>query len=659
MKTKIVSLFLKREHLILVSKMLQITDNANDQEIHIQKIDSKNQKSENRILKTERWPQQDLEYFQNCFLQIANLTFSYFKFHLPANSALQIKEHIKFIHVIKQINFGGVTIEEVFKQQRTRLNLEISKITKSIKLIDEPIMSKLMNTKIDLFQIQTIQDKYFFPKNNDFITPYLILNLKSHIPKTTLRYQNKELQSSITSLEDIPPFQLMNSNLIQPILNYESFKNGYEYKFNKLMQRNSLVQYTIKKYQNKIKQYEIKPEHNRTEDSLNEIKKIFCSQIKQVYENKINQIFIDSNIKFINPTNYESPSLKVTPFQTVKNFESVIMNQIKENQESQEFIPSQNVNEEQTIPKTFDFPQNHDLISLSISQQCLKDSMMMYFQTQKNLQISEDKSSNKLEQRLIKPTLQSLDFKQSELQNQSSSRFHRKIFNLNIQDKNDNSQLNNKFLNIQHQIIEPSTKQLEFQNQKEPPTKQIEFLNQKAILSNRNLQQKSLDRITLKPLVYQTARLKEIRDSNREKKESSFPYIKESLPNIQQGANDFEQEKLKEHESKFSLQGGLQKRIQTNEKEENPVKEILLFQKKNCNLKNQIQNQLILLTRSEQILNTLMSNGQIKGTELYQQLLQPIKIHSSAKFLTPKSNNLISRTKFKKIYQDSNMFSLK
>ncbi|CAD8049356.1 unnamed protein product [Paramecium sonneborni] len=649
MKTKIVSLFLKREHLILLSKMLQITDNSTEQETLIFKIDSQNQKSENRILKTERWPQQDLDYFQNSFLQIANLSFSYFKFHFPANSALQIKEHIKFIHVVKQINFGGVTIEEVFKQQRTRLNLEISKITKSIKLIDEPITSKLMNTKIDLSSIQTIQDKYFFPKNNDFMTPYLILNLKPHIPKTTIRYQNKELQQSITSLEDIPPFQFMNSNLIQPILNYESLKNSYEYKFNKLMQRNSLVQYTIRRYQNKIKQYEIKSQDDHIDDPLIEIKIMFCSQIKQLCENKINQSLIDSNLKFLNTPSIENSSLKITPFQTIKDLESVIFNQIKEKQQSQEIIPSQNINEEQNKTKPFDFAQNTNLLSLNISQKYLKDSTITNFESQNNYQILDNESTNKLEQRLIKPSLQSLDLKQTELLNQSSGRYQRKIYHLKIQEKYDKSQSNHKFLNIPHQTMEPPISQIEFQNKD----------NQKAILTNRNLQQKSLDRITLKPLAYQSAKLKEIRDSNRDKNESSFPYIKESLPNIGFTMNDSEHEKLKECEAKFSSQGGLLKCIQKNEKEENSVKEILLFQKKNCNLRNQLQNQLILLTRSEQILTTLMSNGQIRGTELYQQLLQPIKIHSSAKFLTPKSNNLISRTKFKKIQQDGKMFSLK
>ncbi|CAD8133946.1 unnamed protein product [Paramecium pentaurelia] len=649
MKTKIVSLFLKREHLILLSKMLQLTENTNEQDIQIQKIDSQNQKSENRILKTERWPQQDLDYFQNSFLQIANLTFSFFKFHFPANSALQIKEHIKFIHVVKQINFGGVTIEEVFKQQRTRLNIEVAKITKSIKLIDEPIMPKLMNSKIDLAYIQTIQDKYFFPKNNDFIAPYLILNLKPHIPKTTIRYQNKELQQSITSLEDIPPFQFMNSNLIQPILNYESLKNGFDYKFNKLMQRNQLVQCTIKRYSNKIKQYEIKSEDANIEDSLQEIKKLFYAQIKQLCDNKITSTLIDSNLKFIQPQNIEESSCKFTPIQTIKDFESLLFNQITEQQESQDIIHHHNFNEQQCIRLHQDFIQTPNLLSINKSQKFLQDSAIKQVETQKNLQLSENESTIKLETRLIKPSLKSLDLKQFELLNQSTSRHQRKMYNQKIHEQNDKSQSNHKFFNIPLQTIEPPASQTEQQN--------IDI--QKSIFTNRNLQQKSLDRITLKPIAYQTVRMKEIRDSNKNKKEASFPYIKESLPIIGLSVNDTEQQKLKECESKFSLQGSLSKRVQTNEKEENSVKEILLFQKKNCNLKNQLQHQLILLTRSEQILTTLMSNGQIRGTELYQQLLQPIKINSSAKFLTPKSNNLMSRSKFKKIQQESKMFSLK
>ncbi|CAD8133776.1 unnamed protein product [Paramecium octaurelia] len=646
MKTKIVSLFLKREHLILLSKMLQITDNTTDQDIQIQKIDSQNQKSENRILKTERWPQQDLDYFQNSFLQITNLTFSFFKFHFPANSALQIKEHIKFIHVVKQINFGGVTIEEVFKQQRTRLNLEVAKITKSVKLIDEPIMPKLMNSKIDLAYIQTIQDKYFFPKNNDFMTPYLILNLKPHIPKTTVRYQNKELQQSITSLEDIPPFQFMNTNLIQPILNYESLKNGFEYKFNKLLQRNSLVQCTIKRYSHKIKQFEIKSEDAHIEDSLREIKKLFYSQIKQLCDNKMPSTLLDSNLKFLQPKNCEDPSCKFTPIQTIKDFESLLFNQIKEEEESQEIVLHTNFNEQTSERKPLDFRQTPKLLSLNISQKFLQDSTMKQFESQ---QQSENESINKLEARLIKPSLKSLDLKQSELLNQSTNRHQRKLHNSKLQEQNDKSQSNHKFFNIPLQTIEPPNPQTESQ------ATEIS----KSIFTNRNLQQKSLDRITLKPIAYQTARMKEIRDSNKDKKETSFPYIKESLPIIGLNVNDSEQQRLKECESKFSQQGSLQKRMQTNEKEENSVKEILLFQKKNCNLKNQLQHQLILLTRSEQILTTLMSNGQIRGTELYQQLLQPIKVNSSAKFLTPKSNNLISRTKFKKIQQESKMFSLK
>ncbi|CAD8046584.1 unnamed protein product [Paramecium primaurelia] len=633
MKTKIVSLFLKREHLILLSKMLQITDNATEQDTQIQKIDSQNQKSENRILKTERWPQQDLDYFQNSFLQIANLTFSYFKFHFPANSALQIKEHIKFVHIVKQINFGGVTIEDVFKQQRTRLNLEVSKITKSIKLIDEPIMSKLMNQKIDLAYIQTIQDKYFYPKNNDFMAPYIILNLKPHISKTTTRYQYKELQQSITSLEDIPPFQFMNSNLIQPILNYDSLKNTFEYKFNKLMQRNQLVQYTIKRYSNKIKQYEIKSEDDHNNNSLKEIKKLFSIQIKQLSENKLNQSLIDSNLKLLNPQNFIDSSPKIIPLL----FQSEIFNQIKE--ESQDINPIcyQQIyhNQDQNCRQT------QKIMSLNISQQYLQDSK--YVETQKNLQLSQIESANKLEQRLIKPSLKSLDFKQSELLNQSTGRYQRKMNNVKIQDQNDNSQSNNKFLNIPHQTIEPPITQIDIQTT--------------DIQTNRNHQQKSLDRITLKPLAYQSARLKGIKDSNQ--KESSFPYIKESLPNICLSINDSHQNKLKESESKFSLQGSLQKKIQTNEKEKESLRDILLLQKKNSNLKNQLQNQLILLTHSEQILTTLMSNGSIRGTELYQQLLQPITINSSAKFLTPKSNNILSRAKFRKMQQESKMFSLK
>ncbi|CAD8212203.1 unnamed protein product [Paramecium octaurelia] len=640
MKAKIVSLFLKREHLILLSKMLQITENTTDQDIQIQKIDSQNQKSENRILKTERWPQQDLDYFQNCFLQIANLTFSYFKFHFPANSALQIKEHIKFVHVVKQINFGGVTIEEVFKQQRTRLNLEVSKITKSIKLIDEPIMPKLMNSKIDLVYIQRIQEKYFFPKNNDFMAPYLILSLKPHIHKTTARHQNNQLSQSITSLEDIPPFQFMNANLIQPILNYESLKNSFEYKFNKLMQRNSLVQYTIKRYSNKIKQFEIKSEDDHTDTSLSEIKKLFCVQIKQLCDNKLSQSQIDTNLRLFNSQSLVEFSPKITPFQSIRVIESQIFNQIKEEQEFQEIHST--FNQEQCDSKREDFRQTPNVRSLNISQQYLQDSAIKSVETQKNLQFNSNESFNKLESRLIKQSLKSLDFQSSELLNQSTGRNYRKIKTQKLQDQSQKSQSNHRLQNIPHQTIEPPTSQFDVQNMD----------IQTSILSNRNLQQKSLDRITLKPLDYQSARLQEIKDPNL--KESSFPYIKNQLPNIGLITCDSHQQRLKESESKFSLQSNLQKKIQSDS-----LKDMLLLQKKNCNLKDQLQNKLILLTHSEQILTTLMSNGSIRGTQLYQQLLQPITINSNAKFLTPKSNNIISRTKFRRMQQESKMFSLK
>ncbi|CAD8087904.1 unnamed protein product [Paramecium sonneborni] len=621
MKTKIVSLFLKREHLILLSKMLQLSENVIESYGQIQKIDIHNQQSENKILKTERWPQSDLEYFQNNFLQIANLSFSYFKMHFPANSAIHIKDHIKFIQILKQINYGGVTIEDVFKQQRLRLQLEVTKITKAIKTIDEPIMPKIMNNKIDILSIQTIQDKYFYPKNQDFMNPYLILNLKMPMTKTTARPINKELYQSITSLEDIPSFQFMNSTLIQPILNYDILKNSFDYKMNKLMLRNQQIQYTIKRYQQSIKNYD-DIDDNMQDNSLKEIRKIFCLSIKQIYETKIKE-GIDQTSQVTKTQMEEQISQKFSQHkkEIFKQSESILHNSIQEDeqqqyQEIQKLINCNQISREQSPNLSNSSPKLH---SLRLSPQVLLESSYQQTLSQKLLPTDESHLQNQSSIKIVlknKNSFKSLDLQQSLILSPSTLRFPKKLFAYQkfetFNQQNIQSSQNTKIqLDIPIQTSENQEQSIETQN--------IEI--QKLNLTSRNIQKTSLDFIPQRPLAVQSIRLKKLKDKDKrfDKKETSFPYVKESLPRVQ---------------------------------------EVLLFQKNNT-MRNHLQNQLILLTRSEQILTSLMSNGQIRGTELYKQLLQPIKLTTSQKFLSPKSNTLISRTKFKKIQQETKMFNLK
>ncbi|CAD8167095.1 unnamed protein product [Paramecium pentaurelia] len=616
MKTKIVSLFLKREHLILLSKMLQLSENVIESDSQILKLDIQNQQSENKILKTERWPQLDLDYFQNNFLQIANLSFSYFKLHFPANSAIHIKDHIKFIQILKQINYGGVTIEDVFKQQRSRLQIEVTKITKSIKTVDEPIMPKIMNYKIDLEQIQTIQDKYFYPKNSDFLNPYLILNLKMPLPKSTARPLNKELYQSITSLEDVPSFQFMNSTLIQPILNYDMLKNSFEYRMNKLMQRNQQIQYTIKRYQLSIKNYD-NINDDIQDSSLQEIKKIFCSSIKQIYDKKNKDIVLEQNKK-INID--EQISKQSSPHQTevFKENDSLLYKPIQEDeQQYQDVVTCTNYNErsQDQLPD-FD-PESPKLHSLRLTPYGFMETTYQQTLSQKMLPLDHQHQLTQSPLRAIpkyKGSYKSLDLQQSLILSPSTLKYPKKIFAYQKAQK----------LNQQNSQNDPNTKvildlPIQTSENLEQSIETQTLDTQKAILTNRNTQKTCLDKIPLKPIAIQQIRLKKLKDKLIDKKETTLPYVRESLPRVQ---------------------------------------EVLMFQKKN-NMKNQLQYQLILLTRSEQILTSLMSNGQIRGTELYQQLLQPIKLTTSQKFLSPKSNTLISRTKFKKIQQETKMFNLK
>ncbi|CAD8074601.1 unnamed protein product [Paramecium primaurelia] len=616
MKTKILSLFLKREHLILLSKMLQLSENVIESDSQILKLDIQNQQSENKILKTERWPQLDLDYFQNNFLQIANLSFSYFKLHFPANSAIHIKDHIKFIQILKQINYGGVTIEDVFKQQRSRLQIEVSKITKSIKTVDEPIMPKIMNYKIDLEQIQTIQDKYFYPKNSDFLNPYLILNLKMPFPKSTARPLNKELYQSITSLEDVPSFQFMNSTLIQPILNYDMLKNSFDYRMNKLMQRNQQIQYTIKRYQQSIKNYD-NINDDIQDSSLKEIKKIFCSSIKQIYDKKNKDIVLEQNKKI---TIDEQISKQSSPHQTevFKENDSLLYKPIQEDeQQYQEVVTCTNQNErsQDQLPD-FD-PESPKLHSLRLTPYGFMETTYQQTVSQKMLPLDHQHQLTQSPLRAIpkyKASYKSLDLQQSLILSPSTLKYPKKIFAYQKAQK----------LNQQNSQNDPNTKvildlPIQTSENLEQSIETQTLDTQKAILTNRNTQKTCLDKIPLKPIAIQQIRLKKLKDKLIDKKETTLPYVRESLPRVQ---------------------------------------EVLMFQKKN-NMKNQLQYQLILLTRSEQILTSLMSNGQIRGTELYQQLLQPIKLTTSQKFLSPKSNTLISRTKFKKIQQETKMFNLK
>ncbi|CAD8045749.1 unnamed protein product [Paramecium primaurelia] len=125
------------------------------------------------------------------------------------------------------------------------LQLERMKLIKSQKLIDEPIHPKIANYKIDFTYVQYLFNKYYNSKNIDYKQPYQLLNL---LVKKKLYRINNRICMSITSLEDVPQLQLINTNLIQPILNYDQFNSTFEKRMNKLMNRNSQIQQSIRQY---------------------------------------------------------------------------------------------------------------------------------------------------------------------------------------------------------------------------------------------------------------------------------------------------------------------------------------------------------------------------------------------------------------------------
>ncbi|CAD8159406.1 unnamed protein product [Paramecium octaurelia] len=240
MKYNLVLLFLKREHLILLTKIALLNEQNPTCEYQINLIDQEIQNEEKLLIKS-KWTQSELEAVKQQILQIANLTFSYYKLHFPINSSVSIKEHIKFIQIIRNLNYNWTTLDDIFKQ----LQLERMKLIKSQKLIEEPIHPKIANYKIDFTYVQYLFNKYYNSKNIDYKQPYQLLNL--FVKKKLYRINNRVCMS-ITSLEDVPQLQLINTNLIQPILNYDQFNSTFEKRMNKLMNRNSQIQQSIRQY---------------------------------------------------------------------------------------------------------------------------------------------------------------------------------------------------------------------------------------------------------------------------------------------------------------------------------------------------------------------------------------------------------------------------
>ncbi|CAD8051508.1 unnamed protein product [Paramecium sonneborni] len=244
MKYNIILLFLKREHLILLTKISLLNQQDSTCESKINSIELEIQRQEKLLLKS-KWTPSELDFIKQQILQIANLTFSYYKLHFPINSSVSIKEHIKFIQIIKHLNYNGTILNDIFKQQRCRLQFERMKLLKSQKLIDEPIHPKIANYKIDYAYVQYLFNRYYNPKTLDYKQPYQILNL---LVKKKMYRINNRVCMSITSLEDVPQLQLINTNLIQPILNYDQFNSTFEKRMNKLMNRNSQIQQSILQY---------------------------------------------------------------------------------------------------------------------------------------------------------------------------------------------------------------------------------------------------------------------------------------------------------------------------------------------------------------------------------------------------------------------------
>ncbi|CAD8185216.1 unnamed protein product [Paramecium pentaurelia] len=602
MKNKIVSLFVKREHLILLSKM-----QLNEQNELILEIDQVNQKVENTILKTERWPQLDLDYFQNSFVQIVNLTFTYYKMYFPVNSALQIREHLKFTQSLKQINYGGITLEEVFKQQRLRLVTSLS-----TRLQEEPLQPKIVNNKQDFDYISLLQSKYFNLRNPDYQQPYLILNLKLFEMKPNTRPLR---EISIFSIQDVPQFQLINPQLIQPIINYDTLSSTYEYKFNKLMQRNSQIQQTIKNYYQQIKLFEDKYYENDKLKQLFTQKLRECTfngnQIKIIKQSKIqpnlSQIQIETEkISMVNSLNSNDSERNKSFQQSIKRvnknesfceYEKIrvsdrqqkLKNRIR-NLNTMIFNQVNNVRQNQIIHE-----QNDDSLNLKQNnQQIIKDQSNLRSLTQYTLEDSFKVETNVHQsyQANKNPILKQLDnqFKDEDKQYQLIDQLSSSI---EIQGQRKNY----KFRRSQYA---PENRKLEdgiVNNNNNNNTEHIKQNNYSIKKQNNN---KSIERLTLKPIDY-----------------------------VQVCSGD---QKLQQNEQLTFPKK--QKRYQTQEKEELELNEILKWKKQS---NQSLRNALLLLQqgRSEQLLTSLMASGTIKHQQ-YQSFLQPIKIYSKAKYLTPK-----------------------
>ncbi|CAD8151761.1 unnamed protein product [Paramecium octaurelia] len=599
MKNKIVSLFVKREHLILLSKM-----QLNDQNELILEIDQVNQKVENTILKTERWPQWDLDYFQNSFVQIVNLTFSYYKMYFPVNSALQFRDHLKFTQSLKQINYGGITLEEVFKQQRLRLVTSLS-----IRLSEEPLQPKVVNNKLDFDYISLLQSKYFNQRNPDYQQPYSILNLKLFELKPNTRPLR---EISIFSIQDVPQFQLINPQLIQPIINYDTLSSTYEYKFNKLMQRNSQIQQTIKTYYSQIKLLNSKYNENDTLKSIlleklreftvteNQIKSIKPSKIQTSLSqinietekismlNSLNSNDTDRNkslqqsIRRVNKNESfcENEKIRVSDRQQklknrIKNLNAMIFNQVNRARQNQ-IIPEQ-------CDDSLNFQQNN--------QQIIKDQQNFRSLTQYTLEDSfkVDTNQHQSYQAPKNPTLKQLDSqtKEEDKKNQLTDQLSSSI-------EMQGQRKNYKFRRSQY--APENRKGDDAIGENSNNTEHIKQ-NNYSIKKQHN---KSIERLTLKPIDY-----------------------------VQVCSGD---QKLQQNEQFTSP--NKQKRYQTQEKEELELNEILKWKKQS---NQSLRNALLLLQcgRSDQLLTSLMASGTIKHQQ-YQSFLQPIKIQSKAKYLTPK-----------------------
>ncbi|CAD8173277.1 unnamed protein product [Paramecium octaurelia] len=600
MKNKIVSLFIKREHLILLSKM-----QLNDQNELILEIDQGNQKVENGILKTERWPQQDLDYFQNSFVQIVNLTFAYYKMYFPVNSALQIRDHLKFTQCLKQINFGGITLEEVFKQQRLRLVTSLS-----TRFSEEPLQPKIFNCKLDFDYISLLQSKYFNQRNPDYQQPYQILNLKHFEMKMNTR-PFREI--SISSIHDVPQFQLINPQLIQPIINYDTLSSTFEYKFNKLMQRNLSIQQTIKTYYQDVQLFE------ENYDRKDQLKHLFNLQIQKLREcnfqedstktikqqkipPNLSQIYIESDkISMLNSLN-SNDSERNKSFQ--QQFKKLNKNDsFCEHEKLRAADRQQKLKNRIRNLNTLIYNQVNDIRKTEIIPEQQDDSHN--FKHSKSKIVKDQQNLRSLTQYTIEDSFK------------ADINLHQ---NYHTQKKTILKQVDNKFKEDekQSQLVDQLSSSIEFQCQRKnyklrksqyaPENRKFEDGScsnntehiKQSNYSIKKLNNKSIERLTLKPIDY-----------------------------VQVCSGD---KKLQQNEQ-FTFPKK-QKRYQTQEKEELALNEILKLKKQS---NQSVRNALLLLTcaRSEQLLTSLIASGTIKHQQ-YQSFLQPIKIYSKAKYLTPK-----------------------